>query len=189
MTFGGNQMRHKLLAIAIIIFSGMCFAQADTPADAVPGERQGKDYAGRPVEDVNVPTPAALPGSEQQQFEQDVKDVYFDFDRADLRMDQRRTLAADAEWLKEHPEVLITIEGDADERGDIVYNVDLSDQRAIATRDALVQLGVSADRIVFFTGWGKLYPVCEQTDENCWSQNRRSHFEPWEPEPTQVASR
>jgi peptidoglycan-associated lipoprotein len=138
-----------------------------------------------------VPTASDLPNTEQQQFQQDVKDVYFDFDRADLRMNDRRTLATDAEWLKAHPDVMITIEGDADERGDVVYNVALSDRRAIATKDALVELGVSPDRIVFYTGWGKLYPVCEQADESCWSQNRRGHIEPWEPMPelAQLASR
>jgi peptidoglycan-associated lipoprotein len=183
-------MRPTLLALAIVVLSGVSFAQMDTPANAVPGEIQGKDYAGRPV-DAQVPTPTDLPSAEQQQFQQDVKDVYFDFDRSDLRMDERRTLAADAEWLKAHPDVMITIEGDADERGDIVYNVDLSDRRALVTRDALVKLGVPEERIVFATGWGKLYPVCEQADESCWSQNRRSHIEPWEPMPelAQMASR
>jgi outer membrane protein OmpA-like peptidoglycan-associated protein len=185
-------MRRTLLAFAIIVIvlSNLCSAQEDTLA-AVPQQSQGKDYAGRPVNDVNVPLATDLPKPEEQQFQQEVKDVYFDFDRSDLRMDQRRTLAADAEWLKAHPEVLITIEGDADERGDIVYNVDLSDRRAIATKDALVKLGVPEDRIVFFTGWGKLYPTCEQADESCWSQNRRSHIEPWEPMPelAQLASR
>jgi peptidoglycan-associated lipoprotein len=181
----------RLFAVTIMILCGMCAAQVSTSSDAVPGTTDGKDFAGRPVSDVNVPSATELPRTEQQQFQQDVKDVYFDFDRSDLRMDQRRTLAADAEWLKAHPDVLITIEGDADERGEIVYNVDLSDRRAIATKEALVALGVSADRIVFFTGWGKLYPTCEQADEGCWSQNRRSHFETWEatPEPAQVASR
>jgi outer membrane protein OmpA-like peptidoglycan-associated protein len=183
-------MRHIFVAVAIMVLGGMGFAQVNTPADAVPGESQGKDYAGRPV-DAQVPIATDLPNSEQQQFQQDVKDVYFDFDRADLRMNDRRALAEDAEWLKAHPDVLITIEGDADERGDVVYNVALSDRRAIATKDALVKLGVSSDRIVFYTGWGKLYPVCEQADESCWSQNRRSHIEPWEPMPelAQLASR
>jgi hypothetical protein len=67
--------------------------------------------------------------------------------------------------------VLVTLAGDADERGDIVYNVALSDRRAIATRDALVELGVSPDRILFATGWGKLYPTGTESEESCWSQS------------------
>jgi len=48
-----------------------------------------------------------------------------------------------------------------------------------AARDALVAAGVLAERIVFATGWGKLYPVCMQAGENCWAQNRRAHFSRW----------
>jgi peptidoglycan-associated lipoprotein len=137
-----------------------------------------------------IVSPAA-PSGVQQQFQQDIKDVHFDFDRAELCLDDRAILAADADWLKSHPDVLVTLEGDADERGDVVYNLVLSGNRAAATKDALVELGVPADRVVFATGWGKLYPVCSQQDESCWSQNRRTHFSIWPPveEAPQVASR
>jgi peptidoglycan-associated lipoprotein len=118
--------------------------------------------------------------AQKQDLEQSLKPVHFAFDRYDLTPEDQQTLQADANWLKANPEVYVTIAGDADERGSIVYNVVLSQQRAEATRDALVSLGVPADRIVFATGWGKLYPTCEQSDESCWSQNRRAHFEPWE---------
>jgi outer membrane protein OmpA-like peptidoglycan-associated protein len=124
---------------------------------------------------VPIPTPA-----QQDEVQQGVRDIHFDFGRSDLRMEERQTLASNAQWLQAHPDVYITIEGDADERGDIVYNVDLSDKRAIATRDALLQLGVPAQQIVFATGWGRLYPICNESDESCWSQNRRAHFVRWQ---------
>lgn len=186
-------MPQRILAVGIIVmlFIGAGSAQLSIPANAVPDQVDGKDYAGRPVADVKIPPARPLSSTERQQFQQDVKDVHFDFDKSELRAEDRTILASDAEWLKAHPEVLVTLAGDADERGDIVYNVVLSDRRAIATRDALVELGVAADRIVFATGWGKLYPVCTQSDESCWSQNRRTHIEPWQPaqQTTQVASR
>jgi peptidoglycan-associated lipoprotein len=139
---------------------------------------------------VKLPALPPLPSIEQQQVLADIKDVHFDFDRSELRGEDRTILADDAEWLKAHPDVFITLEGDADERGDIVYNVVLSDRRAIVTRDALVALGVASDRILFATGWGKLYPVCTQSEESCWSQNRRTHIAPSQPaEHNQVASR
>jgi peptidoglycan-associated lipoprotein len=127
----------------------------------------------------------------QQKFEQSVKDIRFDFDRAELRDEDKATLAANAQWLKAHPDVYITLEGDADERGDIVYNLVLSGQRATVTKNALVELGVSSDHILFATGWGKLYPICAQQDESCWSQNRRTHFATWPAllEATQNAAR
>ena len=170
-------MRQRLLTLVIIFIIflsciALGFAQVDTPQNAVPEQTDGKDYAGRPVANVKVPPAPPLPASEQQQFQQNVKDIHFDFDRSDLRAEDRTILASDAEWLKAHPDVQLTLAGDADERGDIAYNVALSDRRAIATRDALVELGVSSDRILFATGWGKLYPLCTESEESCWSQNR-----------------
>jgi peptidoglycan-associated lipoprotein len=184
-------------AIILLFCVGASYAQsAETltvPPNAVPDATDGKDQAGRPVGDVKAPEVQPLAASEGQQFQQNVKDIHFDFDRAELRAEDHAILASDAEWLKAHPDVIIVLHGDADERGDIVYNLVLSDRRAIATRDALVQLGVPSDRILFTEGWGKLYPVCNTSDESCWSQNRRTHIEAWQnlmqPQPEQVASR
>jgi peptidoglycan-associated lipoprotein len=121
---------------------------------------------------------AATPG-QQQAVQQNLKDVHFDLDRYELKPEYQGALEESANWLKANPGVYITISGEADERGSIAYNLLLSDERAKVTRDALVQMGVPADRIVYATGWGKLYPVCAQSDESCWAQNRRAHFEPW----------
>jgi outer membrane protein OmpA-like peptidoglycan-associated protein len=146
-------------------------------------KKTGRNPYGRPVEIAAVtPGPAPVAPTEQQQFAQNVKDVYFEYDRADLLPQDQATLQQDADWLKSHPNVLFTIAGEADPRGDIVYNVYLSDQRALATRDALIKLGVPEQQILFAEGWGKLYPVCEQDDESCWTQDRRAHLSPWSPD-------
>jgi outer membrane protein OmpA-like peptidoglycan-associated protein len=136
----------------------------------------------QPASDQQAATPAYQPPTieQEQDIHQNLKDVHFAFERYDLNQDDQQSLEAAANWLKANPNVYITIAGDADERGSIVYNVYLSDKRAKATRDALVSMGVPEDRIVFATGWGKLYPVCNQSEESCWSQNRRAHFEPWQ---------
>lgn len=126
------------------------------------------------------PPPYSDPTSDQQlQLQQDLKDVHFDFDRYDLTPEDQSILQQAANWLKANPSVYVAIAGEADERGEIVYNLALSDKRAQATRNALVGMGVPFGQIVFATGWGKLYPTCNQADENCWSQNRRAHFEKW----------
>jgi len=126
--------------------------------------------------------PAYQPPTQQQQqhIQDNLKDVHFAFDQYELTSEDRQSLEATANWLKANPGVYVTIAGDADERGSIVYNVYLSDKRAKTTRDALVAMGVPENQIVFATGWGKLYPVCNQSDERCWAQNRRAHFEPWQ---------
>jgi peptidoglycan-associated lipoprotein len=160
-------MRHLLIvAVASVALMGTAFAQS---ADQNTSEQQAGAVPYTP------PTPA-----QQQEVEQNLKDVHFAFDQYDLTSDDRQSLESTANWLKANPEVYVTIAGDADERGSIVYNLALSDKRAAATRDALVGMGVPADRIVFATGWGKLYPVCNQSNDACWSENRRAHFEPWQ---------
>jgi outer membrane protein OmpA-like peptidoglycan-associated protein len=155
------------------------------PQLAVPDAKDGADPYGRPIEPVATEraTEAPLvPPTEQQQFVQNVKDVYFDFNRSELKPEDQATLQQDAEWLKSHPNVVFTIAGQADPRGEIVYNVYLSDLRALATRDALVKMGVPSQQILFAEGWGKLYPVCQQDDESCYGQDRRAHLMPWSPD-------
>jgi peptidoglycan-associated lipoprotein len=162
-------MRQVLVAAFFVLsLVGAAFAQSATQQDS-----SGHWVAGGP------PYQVATPGQEQA-VEQNLKDVRFDFDRYELTPESREVLQESANWLKANPEVYITIAGEADERGSIAYNLILSDQRAKVTRDALVQMGVPADRIVYATGWGKLYAVCTQSDESCWAQNRRAHFEPWQ---------
>src|ERR1700733_15400694 len=155
------------------------------PQVAVPDAKDGADPYGRPIEPVateRAKDALTVPPTEQQQFVQNIKDVYFDFNRSELKPEDQTTLQQDAEWLKSHPNLVFTIAGQADPRGDIVYNVYLSDLRALATRDALVKMGVPSQQILFAEGWGKLYPVCQQDDESCYSQDRRAHLAPWSPD-------
>ena len=161
-------MRHVLfvvVVISILSISGLAqSANTQTPTD--------QEHGTPPY---SVPTTA-----QKQQVTENLRDVHFAFDRYDLTSEDRGDLEAAANWLKANPNVYVTIAGDADERGSIVYNLYLSDKRAKAAKDALIELGVAPQQIVFATGWGKLYPLCNQSDESCWSQNRRAHFEPWQ---------
>ena len=134
----------------IVLFAiGCAVGQSDLAEKAVPDQNNGKDYAGRPVENASVPQAPVLNPVQKQTVEQSVRDIHFAFDRSDITPEQRAVLQADAEWLKAHPNNLIVIEGDADERGGIIYNVALSDRRAIAVRDALLAMGVPATQILF----------------------------------------
>ena len=182
-------MPNKFLTLATVLLSSIGIIQAQSQPAPKPDPAEISHPL--PADDSKLVKTPPLPAPEQSEFQQNIKDIHFDFDRADLRPEDQSILTSDAEWLKAHPDVLITLEGDADERGDIVYNVVLSGERAWTTRQALIDLGVPSERIAFSTGWGKLYPVCTESDEACWSQNRRTHLAPWPPEsvPTQVASR
>ena len=107
--------------------------------------------------------------------EKPLQDVYFDYDKADLRDEARAALQKNAEWLKRWAGTRILIEGHCDSRGTAEYNLALGDKRAAAARDYLVSLGIPADRIQTVSK-GKESPFCTEETESCWSQNRRGHF-------------
>src|SRR5580700_7039123 len=108
-------------------------------------------------------------------FLKEVRDAYFDFNKADVRADAREALGKTAEFLRNHPEVKVTIEGHCDERGSTEYNLVLGDRRAAAVKNYLVQLGISADRLTT-TSLGKERPFCTESNEECWQRNRVGHF-------------
>ncbi|MGC2814382.1 MAG: peptidoglycan-associated lipoprotein Pal [Candidatus Acidiferrum sp.] len=105
----------------------------------------------------------------------EVKDAYFDFNKADVRDDARTALGQTADFLKAHPEVKATIEGHCDDRGSTEYNMVLGDRRAAAVKAYLVSLGISADRLTTVS-YGKEKPFCTEDNEECWQTNRRGHF-------------
>lgn len=104
-----------------------------------------------------------------------VKDVFFDFDRYDIRQDARQILMGNARALAERRHLRFTIEGHCDERGSERYNLALGDKRANAARDFLISQGVSAGRIDTIS-YGEERPFREGSDEAAWAQNRRAHF-------------
>ena len=125
-----------------------------------------------------APAPAAEAApspSDAQLFAQNVKDVYFDYDKADIRSDQQSLLASNAQFLNQHSNIDFTIEGHCDDRGSTDYNLALGDQRASAVKNALTSAGVNAGRIKTIS-YGKEKPFCTEQNEACWQQNRVGHF-------------
>jgi peptidoglycan-associated lipoprotein len=101
--------------------------------------------------------------------------VYFDFDRSDLTAESRSALAAKLSVLLANPDIQIQIVGHADERGSDEYNLALGLERAAAARRFLTQRGLSSDRISAIS-MGEERPVCTDSNESCWWQNRRDEF-------------
>jgi len=126
---------------------------------------------------VNAPAapPPASSATEEELFSQNVKDVFFDFDKADIRPDQQPAVQGNIDFLKQHPNMSFTIEGHCDERGSTEYNLALGDSRANAVKTALVQGGVNASNIKTIS-YGKEKPFCTESTEQCWQTNRRGHF-------------
>ncbi|MEE9523389.1 MAG: peptidoglycan-associated lipoprotein Pal [Thermodesulfovibrionales bacterium] len=102
-------------------------------------------------------------------------DIHFDYDRYDIKENDKATLKTIADWLIQNSDVSIRIEGHCDERGTNEYNLGLGDRRAGATKSYLMTLGVPSSRILTIS-YGEERPLCTNSDEGCWSQNRRAHF-------------
>jgi len=120
-----------------------------------------------------APTQSSL--TEEQLFAQNVKDIYFDYDKSDVRSSEQSSIQADVAFLQQHANISFTVEGHCDERGSTEYNLALGDNRASAVKNALVGAGIPADRIKTVS-YGKEKPFCTESNETCWQQNRRGHF-------------
>jgi peptidoglycan-associated lipoprotein len=127
---------------------------------------------------VTVPPPSVQKAPESdlnELFLREVRDAYFDFNKADIRPDAREALTKTADFLRNYPQIRVTVEGHCDERGSTEYNLALGDRRASAVKQYLVSLGISADRMSTVS-FGKEKPFCTEHNETCWQQNRRGHF-------------
>jgi peptidoglycan-associated lipoprotein len=104
-----------------------------------------------------------------------LKDVHFAFDSSEIRSEDKPTLMAIADFIKAYPQAHLTVEGNCDERGTVEYNLALGERRAHAAMAFLVGLG-APDARLSMTSFGKEKPVCTESTESCWGQNRRAHF-------------
>jgi len=116
---------------------------------------------------------AQVPGSEAD-LQANIGDrVFFNEDQSSLTAEGKQTLMKQASWLAQYPNIVVQIEGHADERGTREYNISLSARRATAVRTFLIQQGISAARIATIA-YGKERPASLCDAEECWSQNRRA---------------
>ena len=154
-----------------------------TPADSTTYHLIAKNNVGTQEATARVTvTQAAAPppqtSSDQtaaQLFAQSMKDVFFDYDSYDVSQQYQQVLQTDARFLQQHRNMKFLIEGHCDERGSTEYNLALGDNRANSTKQALISLGIPADRIRTIS-YGKEKPFCTESMEACWAQNRRAHF-------------
>ena len=142
------------------------------------GQRQGEgsrggtgesNTAAGSLDNLRQGQSSATPGSSP------LKDVFFEFDRYDLKSDARETLKANADWLKNNSAARVEIEGHCDDRGTNEYNLALGAKRAQTAKDYLVTLGIPADRLSTIS-YGAEIPVCKEQAESCWQKNRRARF-------------
>jgi peptidoglycan-associated lipoprotein len=149
-------------------------AAAAPPTPAAPAPVPVAPAPVAPPTAAPAPAPAPAPPKEYRNNAA-LKQIFFAFDKADIRPDDAQTLTASAAYLKANPNQLILIEGHCDERGTSEYNLALGERRAKAAMTFLVSNGVEASRITTIS-YGKERPACTEKNEACWSKNRNDTF-------------
>jgi len=99
--------------------------------------------------------------------------VFFDYDQSGITDAGQQVLQRQAEWLRQHPHLTVTIEGHTDERGTREYNLSLGERRAQAVKNVLIAAGISASRIATVS-YGKERPEVPHSDEKSYAENRRA---------------
>ena len=153
----------SLLAGALLVLAA-CAGKTPTSENNSGGGNQNASSA---------PTSTAPAPGSKDEFQQVVGDrVFFDFDKSVIKPEGQTTLQRQADWLKRYPNYSITIEGHCDDRGTREYNLALGERRATAVRNALVALGIPANRMKTIS-YGKERPAVLGDNEAAWAQNRR----------------
>jgi peptidoglycan-associated lipoprotein len=127
-----------------------------------------------------APPPPPPPAVEQEMVALTQKggyleDIFFDFDKFIIKPEYHDRLQRGAEWIKNHPDTQVTIEGHCDIRGTNKYNLVLGKKRSKATFDHFVKLGIDPARLTVTTV-GEEKPFDTGKNETAYASNRRSHF-------------
>jgi len=155
----------KYASLAAALALAACTSKPETPVDNGPPPAQTEQSA--PVQSSNI-----VPGSAEDLRVNVGDTVHFDYDRYEIMEGDRAVLQRQASWLGKYPSVRITIEGHCDERGTREYNLALGARRANAVKEYLVSVGVASGRLETIS-YGKERPICTESSESCWAQNRR----------------
>ena len=170
-----KSMKFAALLSALLVTSACSSRRpAQLPPAPPSGTETGAETGTAGTGDQSGVAGAVIPGSQADFLRSVPADrVYFDTDVYALSAEARTVLDAQAEYLVRYPNVSVTIEGHADERGTREYNLALGDRRATSVRNYLESRGVAASRMTTIS-WGKERPAVEGSNESAWSQNRRA---------------
>ena len=119
--------------------------------------------------------PPVVFGPEEEAFYQNMKIVLFPYNDHDDPSNPS-VLDGDVQWLKDHANVRFYVDGYASSRGDWLYNLRLAQRRADWVKQVLISRGIAESRIKVSAGWGELYPVCPESNDECWTKNRLVRF-------------
>lgn len=158
--------------------------QAESPNGSSKESNKGSNY--ETIAELPVPQPetsqvhgtvveSGSSGAPANGAAKGISDVFFDFDKYQIRADDRDILIANSQLLKKKNFTKLVIEGHTDERGTTDYNIALGERRAESAKKYLSVLGIDSSK-VFVISYGKEKPFCTEHNEDCYQQNRRAHF-------------
>ncbi len=167
----------------VLIFTAFLFACESTPEkadDAVAVEDQGTDLNDTPdTSDSEAQSYgtgdddlSGMSSLDDPTSLLSVRIIYFEYDSSDVKQEDRTTVEAHAAFLAANPDVIITLEGHADERGSREYNLALGERRALTVKRQMTLIGASPDQIRTVS-YGEERPAIDEHDDYSWSQNRR----------------
>lgn len=171
------------LAVTIVLAAGCSSTPPPAPPPPVvetpPPVEVPAEPAPAPMADVEeTPPPESIQDMQTRLEGQGLLgDVFYDFDKYDLRPEAKERLARNAEFMNsaEGRGLSFTIEGHCDERGTNEYNLALGQNRTTSALDYLTSLGVDASRFKTIS-YGEERPFCTESNEVCWQKNRRARF-------------
>ena len=161
-------MKRRICLIAVILLMSLVMFAQDGPIQPTTEVAYWVDYWSRP--------PLGLFGPDEDGFNQNMQAILFPWNDHE-EPSNPDALDNDVQWLKDHPGVRFYIDGYASSRGELLYNLALSQRRATWVRQALVSRGISESRIKIAAGWGQMYPNCPESSDACWSKNRLVRFQ------------
>ena len=157
-----------VVVFALIIFTGC----AENKAVVTEGTAQEE---AAPAQSAAITSEQSAKVEPAVTAETAVKDIFFDFDKSNIRSDARETLKDDADFLLKNSNSKIVVEGHCDERGTAEYNMALGQRRAQETKKYLVNLGIKEASIKTIS-YGEERPFDPGHNEEAWAKNRRAHF-------------
>lgn len=104
-----------------------------------------------------------------------LKNIFFEFDSYNLKPESKIELDKLVEFIDQNEGITVEIGGHTDAKGDDAYNLKLSDDRAKAVMDFLVNAGIPAETLTS-KGYGETMPVSDNDTEEGRAQNRRTEF-------------
>lgn len=174
-----------IAVLSLVIFGSLMGCpkkQAETATQNIPAPNQETPAPPPPV--VELPPAAEPPPITEKEItrapvpvkaDEELKDIFFDYDKSTIRPDAKEALDADVRWLKANAQAKVKIEGHSDERGTNEYNLALGERRAHSIKQFLVAQGISPSRISTIS-YGEDRPFCADSNESCFKLNRRAHF-------------